>query len=342
MEEKVELQAEEAVTHTLPPKITKESLNKLEGTKKQRVMRWIKSILFTVISSLLISIAAYALIAPNNFTIGGITGIAILVNVATSGRIPQSIVLFSINLPLIVLSFFFVKKRFAILSALNIGLQSLWLLLVEKIFQSSIEITFPGGETAKIFAAIAAGICIGTAIVLAFKAGGSTGGADILAVMIQKKIPAGSIAWILFGINCFVIGASIFVFKPANMNQLTQAELLGARLLPIALSAFEAYIESKTNESLTNGFQSAIEFRIITDKPTEMATALMTELSRGVTAIPATGMYTKISHTMLLCVISRRQVPIVQRIMKSIDPDSFAVTSKVSQVLGLGFYRSEL
>lgn len=342
MEEKVELQAEEAVTHTLPPKITKESLNKLEGTKKQRVMRWIKSILFTVISSLLISIAAYALIAPNNFTIGGITGIAILVNVATSGRIPQSIVLFSINLPLIVLSFFFVKKRFAILSALNIGLQSLWLLLVEKIFQSSIEITFPGGETAKIFAAIAAGICIGTAIVLAFKAGGSTGGADILAVMIQKKIPAGSIAWILFGINCFVIGASIFVFKPANMDQLTQAELLGARLLPIALSAFEAYIESKTNESLTNGFQSAIEFRIITDKPTEMATALMTELSRGVTAIPATGMYTKISHTMLLCVISRRQVPIVQRIMKSIDPDAFAVTSKVSQVLGLGFYRSEL
>ena len=342
MEEKVELQAEEAVTHTLPPKITKESLNKLEGTKKQRVMRWIKSILFTVISSLLISIAAYALIAPNNFTIGGITGIAILVNVATSGRIPQSIVLFSINLPLIVLSFFFVKKRFAILSALNIGLQSLWLLLVEKIFQSSIEITFPGGETAKIFAAIAAGICIGTAIVLAFKAGGSTGGADILAVMIQKKIPAGSIAWILFGINCFVIGASIFVFKPANMDQMTQAELLGARLLPIALSAFEAYIESKTNESLTNGFQSAIEFRIITDKPTEMATALMTELSRGVTAIPATGMYTKISHTMLLCVISRRQVPIVQRIMKSIDPDSFAVTSKVSQVLGLGFYRSEL
>ena len=342
MEEKVELQAEEAVTHTLPPKITKESLNKLEGTKKQRVMRWIKSILFTVISSLLISIAAYALIAPNNFTIGGITGIAILVNVATSGRIPQSIVLFSINLPLIVLSFFFVKKRFAILSALNIGLQSLWLLLVEKIFQSSIEITFPGGETAKIFAAIAAGICIGTAIVLAFKAGGSTGGADILAVMIQKKIPAGSIAWILFGINCFVIGASIFVFKPANMDQLTQAELLGARLLPIALSAFEAYIESKTNESLTNGFQSAIEFRIITDKPTEMATALMSELSRGVTAIPATGMYTKISHTMLLCVISRRQVPIVQRIMKSIDPDSFAVTSKVSQALGLGFYRSEL
>ena len=347
MEEKELVQAQDsaqnpAVTpiNSLPPKITKETLDKLEGTKKQQLLRWVKNILFTIISATLISFAAYALIAPNEFTIGGIAGTAILVNVASNGRIPQSVILFCINLPLIVLSFFFVKKRFAILSALNISMQSLILLILENIFQDSIKIRFPGGDTAKIFAAIAAGILIGTAIVLAFKAGGSTGGADILAVMIQKKIPAGSIAWILFSINCIVIGASVFVFSPDE--SVDAGELLGARLLPIALSIFEAYIESKTNESLTNGFQSAIEFRIITDKQTEMATALMKELSRGVTAIPATGMYTSIAHTMLLCVVSRRQVPTVQRIMKSIDPDSFAVTSKVSQVLGLGFYRSEL
>lgn len=340
MEEKEQLQAEEAAVSALPPKITKESLHMLEGTKKQRVLRWIKCILLTIVSSLLIAFAAYALITPNEFTIGGITGIAILVNVASNGKIPQSAVLFGINLPLVVLAFFFVKRRFAILSALNIGLQSLWLLIIENVFEESLQITFPGGETSKIFAAIGAGICIGAAIGIAFKVGGSTGGADIMAVMIQKKIPAGSIAWILFGINCVVIGASIFVFQPDESVQ--GATKAGAMLLPIALAAFESFIESKTNESLTSGFQSAIEFRIITDKPTEMSTALMKELSRGVTAIPATGMYTKVSHTMLLCVISRRQVPTVQRIMKSVDPDSFAVTSKVSQVLGLGFYRAEL
>ena len=108
------------------------------------------------------------------------------------------------------------------------------------------------------------------------------------------------------------------------------------------LSAFESYIESKTNESLTNGFQSAREFRIITDKPDEMAQALMRELSRGVTAVPATGMYTKLTHTMLICVVNRRQVATLRRIMKKVDPDSFAVMSNVSQVLGLGFYTEEL
>lgn len=339
MEEKQSLQTEDAIS-SLPPKITKENIDPHAGTKHQQVMRWVKSILYTILSSLLIAFAAYALITPNEFTIGGISGIAILVNVATGGKVAQSVVLFGLNLPLVILAFFFVKKRFAILTSLNIVLQSLWLLLIELLFEDSIQITFPGGETAKIFAAIAGGICIGTSISLAFKVGGSTGGADILAVMIQRKLAAGSIAWILFGINCVVIGASVFVFEP-NVNSLS-GNLLGATLLPVALSAFESYIESKTNESLTSGFQSAIEFRIITDKPEEMARVLMKELSRGVTAIPATGMYTKITHTMLLCVVSRRQVATLQRIMKSVDGDSFAVTSKVSQVLGLGFYTSEL
>ena len=323
----------------LPPKITKENIDPDAGTTKGVVTYWVRAFVYTVISSILIAFAAYSLITPNNFTIGGASGIAILLNVVSKGKVPQSLVLFGLNLPLVVLSFFFVKKKFAILSSANIGLQTVWLFLLEQLFPS-FEIVFPGGEAAKLFAALAAGICIGTATALAFKVGGSTGGADILAVMIQKKIAAGSIAWIIFGINCVIIGSSVFVFY--ELYPPTGALHFGATLLPIALSAFESYIEGKTNESMTNGFQSAIEFRIITDKPDKMAAALMKELSRGVTAIPATGMYTKISHTMLLCVVSRRQVNTLRRIMKQVDPDSFAVMSKVSQVLGLGFYTSDM
>jgi uncharacterized membrane-anchored protein YitT (DUF2179 family) len=189
-----------------------------------------------------------------------------------------------------------------------------------------------GGQ--KIFAAIAAGLCIGTAVALALKAGGSTGGADILAVLIQKKFAAGSIAWMLFAINSVVIASSLFVFK--------NTESLAMRLLPIMMSVFEAYIESKTNESVTNGFQSAREFRIITDKPDEISQALMFELSRGVTALPATGMYTKEPRTMLLCVVNRRQVATLRKITKAIDPDSFVVMTNVSQVLGLGFYTNDI
>lgn len=329
MEQKeTQLQAETAAS--LPPKITKENIDPLAGSKKQRTLQWIRAIAYTIISAFLVSISAYSLITPNNFTIGGVSGIAILMNVALKWDLAALV--FVLNAPLIVLSFFYVKKKFAILTALNVLCQSLWLLLIEFLFPDFIiEFT---QEAERIFAAIAAGLCIGVAIVLAFKVGGSTGGGDILAVLIQKKLAAGSIAWILFIINCLVIGASFFVFYDKNMQ-------LAYNLLPIMLAIFESYIESKTNESMTNGFQSAIEFRIITDKPEEMATAVMKELSRGVTALSATGMYTKAEHSMLVCVISRRQVPTLKRVMHEIDPDAFAVMSNVSQVLGLGFYSSE-
>lgn len=323
---------ETAEKPTLPPKITKENFKAEAESKKGKIMLWVKSVFYSLISSLLVAIAAHCLIAPNQFTIGGATGTAILINVATG--IPQSSLLFCINFPLLILAFFFVKKRFAILSAMNIGMQTVWLFLFEQ-FLPDFKIAFTGSEAEKIFAAIAAGLCVGAAVGLAFKVGGSTGGMDIAAVMIQKKFNASSIAWTLFAINFVVICSSLFVFYDAE-------KALAYNLLPIMLSAFESYIESKTNESLTNGFQSAREFRIITDKPDEMAQALMRELSRGVTAVPATGMYTKLTHTMLICVVNRRQVATLRRIMKKVDPDSFAVMSNVSQVLGLGFYTEEL
>lgn len=321
-----------STNRALPPKITKENIH-LELSKKDQIFLQVKTILFLLISSLLVSVAAFALIAPNHFTIGGVSGIAILLNVATEDAIPQSWILFGINLPLVVLSFFFVKKRFAFITAAHILLQTLWLFLLEQFFPG-FRIAFEdGGE--RIFAAMAGGICIGTAVALAFKIGGSTGGADIIAVMIQKKLAASSIAWMLFALNCLVIGASFFVFYEKEVS-------LAVNILPIMMSVFESYIESKINDSLTNGFQSAIEFRIITDQPETMSHAVMAELGRGVTALPAKGMYTQEDRTMLVCVISKRQIATLRRIMKQTDPDSFAVMSGVSQVVGLGFYTRDV
>ncbi len=326
--EENEVKSEEA-QNALPPKITKENIHSYEASTKGQILLWTRALLYTMLSAFLVSFAAHSLITPNDFTIGGISGIAILLD--KSFGVPQSAIILGVNLPLLILSFFFVKRRFSILSAVNVGLQSLWLIILELIIPDFLVEFATNGE--KIFAALSAGLCVGAAIAFAFKAGGSTGGTDILAVLIQKKIAASSIANMIFMVNCVIIACSLFVF---------QGDTPAETLLPIMMAAFEAYIESRTNESVTNGFHSAREFRIITDKPEEMANALMHELSRGVTSIPATGMYTKITKNMLLCVVHRRQVVALKRIMKRIDPDSFAVMSNVSQVLGLGFYSNEI
>ena len=289
---------------------------------------YIQTALCVLASSFLIAFAAFCLLEPNCFTIGGVTGIAIMVN--HSLGINQSALIFCINMPLLVVSYFYVKKKFAILTIINVLLQTVWLKLLELGFPT---IVFPD-EGTKIFAAIAAGVCIGASVALALKAGGSTGGIDVIAVIVQKKFSAGSIAQMILLLNSIVIGSSFFVFKQSDAS-------LAINLLPILLSLFEAYIESKANDSITNGFQSAVEFRVVTTKPEEMAAALLSELSRGVTAVPATGMYTKQDKGLLLCVISRRQINAFKRIIQRIDPDSFAVLSNVSQVVGLGFYQSE-
>lgn len=297
--------------------------------KKEKVLYWAKTTAIMLVSTFLVAFAAHALIAPNEFTVGGASGIAILLNAAFG--FPQSITVFCLNFPLVVAGFFFVKKKFAVLSCVHTSLQSLWLLGFENFFPN-FEIKFnTNGE--KIFAAIATGLCMGVAVALAFKIGGSTGGMDILAVIIQRKVGATSIAWMLFIVNAVIVGCSVFVF---------QGETPALTLLPIMTSAFALYVASKTNEAVTNGFQSAIEFRIITDKPEEMSAALMQELNHGVTAQPAVGMYTKKEHTMLLCVVHRRQVATLKRVIKRVDPHSFAVMGNVSQVLGLGFYSEEL
>ncbi|MBE5747217.1 MAG: YitT family protein [Clostridiales bacterium] len=337
MEEKDLFEVAPADGHApLPPKITKDNIDPSASSAKGKAMLWIKAFVYTILSSLLIAFAAHSLITPNDFTIGGASGIAILINVASNYKVPQFAIILCLNLPLVILSFFFVKKRFAILSATNIGLQSLWLFLFELVFDDFRIVFGEGGE--RIFAAIAAGLCIGLAIALAFKVGGSTGGADIAAVMIQKKFNAASIAWVIFMINCVIIGSSVFVFYVKVNGKIDY----GATLLPIMMAAFEAYIESKTNETVTHGYHSAVEFRIITEKPELMSRVLMKELSRGVTSMPAKGMYTQENRTMLVIVVSRRQVATVRRLIKQIDPDSFAVMSKVSQVLGLGFFSDEM
>ncbi len=284
---------------------------------------WIKTIAAMLGSSFLVAFAAQCLLTPNHFATGGATGIAVILNKACG--VSLSLTVFCINAPLIFISFFFFNKRFAILTLGNAGTQSLWLLIMEK--ANFPQLVFEE----RIFAAIFAGILMGAGITLALKTGGSSGGMDIVAVIVQKKISASSIAWVLFALNCAVIASSYFVYRDL-------ADTAGGRILPLVMAVCEQYVESKVNDSIVNGMQSAIEFRVITDKPEEVAALLFSRLERGVTSVTVKGMYTHAEHSLLICVVSRRQVNAFKRLVKNADPESFVVMSNVSQVLGYGFY----
>ena len=297
--------------------------------KKTKTVEFLQSLALILASSLLIAVAVHCFINPNGFTIGGIAGLSVTLSFITKGALKPSVIVFCLNVPLLVVSYFFVKKKFALLSLINSLLQSLWLAIFEITLFPVVQFQDVG---LKIFAALATGVCLGAAVALALKAGGSTGGLDVLAVMIQKKTSFTSIAQLIAILSSSVILLDFFVRLQPDQD-------LSISLLPILLALAEIYFERKTNDTIMNGYRSAIEFRIITDKPDELASALMTELSRGVTALPAKGMYLQKEHTMLVCVVSRNQINAFKRIIKRVDPDSFAVLSNVSQVVGVGFYQ---
>lgn len=96
----------------LPPKRVRTKEGVLpEGDWKVKFVYIVKTAFILALSAFLLAISSYSLIAPNDFATGGVTGIAIILEKATQGKIIQSISVFCINFPLIILSFFFVKKK---------------------------------------------------------------------------------------------------------------------------------------------------------------------------------------------------------------------------------------
>lgn len=166
-----------------------------------------QTFLFLAASSFLVAFSSYCLIAPNNFATGGVHGYRHHRGKGNPRKSTAKRFDLCINAPLLILSFFCVKKKFAILSMLNVVMQTVWLTVMEHLNMP--QLIFEE----KIFAALAGGIGIGAAIAFAFKLGGSTGGMDIVAVMVQKKFPAPSIAWMIFILNCIVTATSFFVYK---------------------------------------------------------------------------------------------------------------------------------
>lgn len=268
-----------------------------------------------LLSAVLRALSVHCFVIPNNFAPGGVTGIATMLQEFT--RLNSGIFIFAINLPLLIASFFLINKRFAIISAVGIVLQSLLLLLLEKVnFYTYSE------PYNTVLAAVAGGVLGGAGIGLILKIGGSSGGTDIIATFIYKHYSATNVSWFIFILDSVVVFVSFFVY--------------GYVLTPVLLSLAEMFASARANELILYGFKSALKFEIVTTRPDELSKELMARLNRGVTAIQAKGMYSGTDKTLLVCIVRRRQVSAFQKILKNY-PDSFAYISTTTEVMGLGF-----
>ena len=294
-----------------------------EQTKKRsHLWRMLLSAALAILSSGIVrALAIYIFVTPNEFAPGGINGIAVLLEAVT--HVNSGYYLIALNVPLFFVAFFLLGKSEAIISTLSMLLTS-GLLIVFDYIPGMTEIRY-APEYNAILASIAGGVLLGLALAIMLRSCGTSGGTTVLASLVNKKFRNLSVSAMTSAFDACVVFASFFVYH--------QGEPFTAKLDPVLLALISLLVTSKICDFVLQGFKVAYRFEIITERAEELAKEIMERTHHGVTEMSATGMYSHEGRALLVCVIRKRQIGELQRILRRY-PGTFASFSPVSEVYG--------
>lgn len=261
---------------------------------------------------------------PNNMVGGGVTGISAVLLYAFG--IPVSYSFFVINLILLGIALKVLGKGFGVKTVYAIIATSIFFDVVPGYLPDAFiqEIAISNG---KLLCAIFGGVISGLGIGLCFSHGGSTGGTDIIALMITKyrNVSAGRIILIL---DIFIIASSLLL--PSD-------EGWGMRIATILYGYILIMACSFTIDLFVSGTKQSLQVFIFSRKYGEIADAIISDIGRGVTLINAQGWYTKNESKIVMVVVRKTDVNMVYKIVKSVDRDAFMSVGSVTGVYGKGF-----
>ncbi len=272
-----------------------------------------------LLSGVVRAVAVSMFVSPNNFAPGGINGIAVLLEYVF--EINSGWFLFALNVPLFFIAFFCIGKQEAIVATLSMVMSSVLLILFGLIPSFPVYKT----ETNGFLAAIAGGILLGVALAIMLKCFGTSGGTTVLASVVNKKFKRLNVNWLTFIFDAAVVISSFFVYN--------RGLSFTAKLDPVLLALVSLFVTSKVCDLLLQGFKTAYKFEIVTTHPEELSADILSQLHHGVTMMPAIGMFSHEERSMLVCVVRKRQISELQRILKKY-PETFAYFSSTPEVMG--------
>ena len=271
--------------------------------------------LMIIVGTGLMSLAINSVFDAAGMVTGGFSGIAIIIKAWTKnlieGGIPLWVTNCVLNLPLFVIAwkvrgFSFIKR--AILGEISL---SVWL---------AIQPVWNLAGNDLLLSALYGGVIQGVGIGLVFLGGGTTGGTDMMAAIIQKFLKHYSIAQIM-QVIAMVVLVGMYVF--------------GVHKALYAIIA--VYLVTKVSDGLIEGLKFSKAAYIITGKPKEISDMIINDLDRGVTGINARGMYSGQDKLMLFCVVNKKEIIMLKEKVDKIDPDAFVIVTDAREVHGEGF-----
>lgn len=279
---------------------------------KSDVKNKIIPIIYTILGTALTGFAVSTFLTPNKIVCGGVSGVSTILY--QTMHIEPGLTFAVINIVLLLLGIKFLGKEFTVKTLLGAGMLSFFV----QVFSYLPPIT-----DNVFLAAFFGGTLYGLGIGIAFAAGASTGGTDILSRIIQHFLPQFPIGKLLLVVDGLVITTSLIVFKD------TELVLFGIFALFFSTFCVDWLIK-KLNIS-------KIAF-VITDKGEEISNFLISTSPRGVTIIKAIGAYSSEKKKMLFCALKENEVPSFQEKILNIDSEAFIVYSESQQIMGNGFY----
>ena len=270
-----------------------------------------------LIGTFLIAASVNLVYEPLEMVTGGVTGLAIVIKKVTSLLINDGVPIWLtnalLNIPLFLAALLVRGKTF--LKNTFFGTVSLTAALY--IIPNNLDIVNHDYLLAAVFGGAIGGVGIG----LVFVTMSSTGGTDLLAMVIHKYKSYYTVPQILIVIDGIIVLAGVISFG-----------------LTKALYAIMAvYITAKVSDGLLEGLKFAKMAYIISEDYEKIARQIMKDLDRGVTGVSATGMYSNKDKKMLFCVVSKKEIVEIKEIVANIDPNAFIIVSDAREVMGEGF-----
>ena len=269
---------------------------------------------------------------PNNMIGGGVTGLGSIVQYATNGVIKIGYTYFVVNAGLLVAALFTLGRSFGAKSIYAILLTSVLLNAAQGIFPQPLIQTL-ALDNGKLMCTIMGGIMVGIGIGLSMSQGGSTGGTDIIALIVNKyrNVSPGRMILIL---DAVIILSSLLV--PSYMADGTlmpwpdkiTTVVYGFILITIVSTVLDLYL---------TGSRQSVQIFVLSPKYAEIADAITNDLHRGVTVFNGKGWYTKHDTEVVMVITRKSDLNVFLKYINSIDPNAFISVSSVTGVYGQGF-----
>lgn len=290
-------------------------------TRNKR-LRTVWEYLVLTLACFIFAMAWECFMIPNGMSAGGMMGLCTIIQYATGGLIPAQYSYIAINAALIIIAIMAMGIGFGFKTIYCIVVSSLAMELIDQLV---VLHAVPGSfffMEERVLIPIVAGVFEAVGLGLVLRYGGSTGGTDIIALMVNKYYPI-SLSTV-FLVSDVVICALLLLLPDKNFSDM-------------CYGLEEVVVFSMVVDLVVGGKRTSYQLLVFSEKYDQIADHIINKMDRGVTVLKAQGWYTKSDKNVLLILINQAQLSELSRVIKDLDPRAFMSISPTRNVYGEGF-----